>query len=895
MEDVLGILCFMTFMAVLIGLPVSALVGALKLYADVRSLTLRVGDLEGLRTQQKRHAFAAPSPEPLAPTPEAPQRRAEPELTEADAAEPADGVDAAPDALAGVDEPVAEPLPDGESGSEAPATVDDLLGVDDGDEAPRAAARSFTPSPERIAVWLGAGLGGLSLLVGGILGLVAVAQSGWFGPAARISFGFVAGTALWVAGALLRGRLVAVPSALAGVGMGVLYGALFAAHSFYGLIGPMPTFAGLVAVSGLAGLRAMVLSDRFMAYLGLIGGLLAPIAVSTGQNGAVGLFAFLTLLSVGTLAAAARNRWPDLVAACLFGTTALYVGWTATWLAPDSVPVALVAALVLSVPYAVVAMRSAGDRPVDHATWIVGALGSGVWMLLAVPWLVPLDASFMDPRSFLLVTQPVGATRWWGAVALSLLPLPGWLAARSRGSALHSAAISAAGLLLTLSWTGGWTQTLDGADALALFASLGPLVLGVLVHLGARRTGTGLVLHLFGWLAAWSAGLVTGVDPALLGGSFTLVVVVALAASRVSSTSPMLLGLLGTTAVGLLAQAALPDTPPLWLGGQLLLVLGSLPLVALSSRWRGDRLMLGWLAGALTAAALFPAAYDAWETNLGTTVIGLVPLALGLHALLVTAVLTRYHRLRLDHPVVLLAIAIVLGGVTFALPVQVQEQWLTVGWALEAVALAWMGRFGLRHPLVRWASVFLSLAVSFRLLANPYALAYGTASGWPVLNWTLYTWGVPTVALIATAKGLEAGETDATRDGLTGAPQFLRLLAMATGFALINVEVSHAFQDAGPVELGGATMLQGMVRSLAWSAYGLGLLVLGLFTGSRTTRFVGFAFLLLAAAKVSVYDLWTMPGFVRVGSLIGLGFTLIVAAVLFNRLVLREPSNAGES
>ena len=56
----------------------------------------------------------------------------------------------------------------------------------------------------------------------------------------------------------------------------------------------------------------------------------------------------------------------------------------------------------------------------------------------------------------------------------------------------------------------------------------------------------------------------------------------------------------------------------------------------------------------------------------------------------------------------------------------------------------------------------------------------------------------------------------------------------------------------------------------------------------RSTRFVGFGFVLLAALKVFLVDLWSLPGFIRVGSLLGLGLFLVVAAFLFERLVLRE-------
>ena len=113
-------------------------------------------------------------------------------------------------------------------------------------------------------------------------------------------------------------------------------------------------------------------------------------------------------------------------------------------------------------------------------------------------------------------------------------------------------------------------------------------------------------------------------------------------------------------------------------------------------------------------------------------------------------------------------------------------------------------------------------------------------------------------------------------------------MAVGIGFALVNVQVSHAFQDAGPVELGGNGLMQGMVRSLGWAAYGVAVLVTGLRREGPALRLVGFAIVLAAAGKVFAVDLWSLSGFVRVGSLLGLGVSLLLAAFLFERLVLRR-------
>lgn len=882
MDELFALLCTFGMLGVFTLAPAALFFFVLRAIGDVRTLRRRVDTLEGLLEAQAVRLDAlqaAPAIEGTVPAIDgtAPvEATSEKDVAESEAPEPVDEIASnAPGA------PSAEP-PSFEELQE-----DAALGTADELPAVPSAPAWRPPSPERIAVLLGAGIGGLALLIGVVLGLVAVMEAGILGPAARISGGLVLGTVLWVTGALLRKRMIAVPSALAGAGMGTLYGALFAGHAFYHLIGPLPTFGLLVLVSLVAGLRATAKDDRFMAYLGLFGALLAPVAVSTGSNGAVGLFSYLFLLTVGTLLAASRRRWPDLIVAMLFGTGAMFVGWTATWLAPESVWIALTSAVALSIPYAIAATRVTGDRPIDQMTRLTAGGGTVAFSLLALPWLVPLDSSFTDPRSDLTVVQSTGNIRILGALALALLPAPGWWAARRSQQALGSATVTAIALFASLVWIGGWTTTLDQPDALTVFAPLAPLVVGLLLHVGARRTGVGLALLPIAWCSAVLSGALQGIEPALIAGSLISLTLLVVVGSRVASTSPLLLTGLGALALALLSRAV--EAPDLWTTGCLLFVLGVLPIASLQSRWANDRLpSLGWLPGVLTALALALPALGVWEAHFGDAVIGLVPLLMGAHALVAVFVLTRVHRLKLNHPMVAIAAVVVMGGVTFALPIQVQEKWLTVGWALEAAALAWLAQ-RVRSPLLRWGSVLLAVTVAVRLLANPAALSYGSTAGVPILNWTLYTWGIPTLCLVAAAMGLERSAPEKA-DGLGHAPTLLRLLAMATGFALVNVQVSHAFQDAGPVELGGATMLQGMVRSLAWGGWGLFLLVLGLAVRSRITRFVGFAFLLLAAAKVFVYDLWTMPGFVRVGSLIGLGVTLLVSAVLFNRLVLREPS-----
>jgi uncharacterized membrane protein len=107
------------------------------------------------------------------------------------------------------------------------------------------------------------------------------------------------------------------------------------------------------------------------------------------------------------------------------------------------------------------------------------------------------------------------------------------------------------------------------------------------------------------------------------------------------------------------------------------------------------------------------------------------------------------------------------------------------------------------------------------------------------------------------------------------------------GFALLNMEVAHAFAHDGELSFSSENLLQSMTRSISWGGYGLFLVVVGVARDSRGVRLAGLAFMLLGASKVFLVDLWSLSGFVRAGSLFGIALTLLAAAVAFQRLVLR--------
>lgn len=798
----------------------------------------------------------------------------------------------------GPDETPAVADDDGET-PDAPGASDDVV-PDAEPSAPGATpeplAARWRLSPERIAVWLAVMIGGFMVIVGVLFALVTIAQTGLLGPGVRVALALVGGTGLWVGGSALRGRLRAVPAALEGVGMSMLLGALFAAHVVYGFLPGAVTFGGFVAVSAVAGLRAGVIGDRVMAYLGLVGALLAPVVVSSGNNGALALFSYLGLLACGFTFMATRRRWPDLIGTTVVGMGALFAGWTVSWYVAESVWMAHLGAVVLAVPFAVAAGSVHGEDTADQLTRWTAALAALVWSVLVLPWVVPVDAHFTDPRSYLTVVRPGPMLAELSVLTPALLGVPLALAARRRRDPWFGALAVVASTLPAFVAAVGWgalevdAHVGSGVAAIpwllapldvALAASLLPVLAFGLLFAGDRRAGIALPLSLAPalWVGAGLAATAFGARWAAL--SFAVTLLAAITAQVSTRGYVLLAGLAVQAVVMAVAAVQVADLGVLWVVGPALFTLGVMPFVSLAPRWPDPLPGSIYLAGVLAPAVVFPPLFAAWTEAWGWGAIGVLPVLLGTVSLLGTGVLLRRHELDRTEPLVGVALLVTLAGVTFAVPLQLESQWLTVGWALEALAVAAVARWAPQF-LLRGTAVALGVTVAIRLLLNPWALSYGDAGGWPILNWTLYTWGVPTLCLVGIASLL--GESTLSRISAVT----LRILAMFTGFALVNVQVSHAFQDAGPIELGGHTLLQGMVRSLSWGAFGLFLLGLGLGLKSRYTRFFGFAFILLAAVKVLIFDIWTLPGFVRVGSLVGLGAILLISALLFERLVLRE-------
>ena len=184
-----------------------------------------------------------------------------------------------------------------------------------------------------MGVKLFAWLGGVAMFFGVIFFVKYAFEKNLIPPAVRITLGYLTGTGLLVGGLwshrLPRYRVLA--QAFCATGVLILYGVTFAAHAVYHFeaFGSFPTFVVMGLVTFVAFLIAVRLDALVVAVLGMLGGFLTPVLLSTGHDQVFGLFGYIALLDIGLVSVSRHGRWRFLTSAAAAGTVLMQIGWAA--------------------------------------------------------------------------------------------------------------------------------------------------------------------------------------------------------------------------------------------------------------------------------------------------------------------------------------------------------------------------------------------------------------------------------------------------------------------------------------------------------------------------------------------------------------------------------------
>lgn len=177
-------------------------------------------------------------------------------------------------------------------------------------QAPAQPAPARKVFETRIGLTLINRVGAITLVLGIGFFFKWAVDNAWIGPAGRVELGVLAGLLALAAADFVawRGqRIFAQGVAVAGVA--ILYLSIYAAFGFYHLIPQGFALACLCVCTVLACALALRYNAIVIAALGLLGGYLAPILLSSGEDHPWFLFTYLLLLSGGLLALARVREW----------------------------------------------------------------------------------------------------------------------------------------------------------------------------------------------------------------------------------------------------------------------------------------------------------------------------------------------------------------------------------------------------------------------------------------------------------------------------------------------------------------------------------------------------------------------------------------------------------
>ena len=247
------------------------------------------------------------------------------------------------------------------------------------------------------------------------------ADNQWIGPGMRVALGIACATFSLFIGEWMSLRNQKVfGQGMTGLGLALLYLSFYATFGFYHLLPQSVAFLLMALTTLAAGGLALHYSAPAVAVLGLLGGYLTPVLLSTGEDHPWVLLGYVFLLNLGGLGLVRARRWIPLEYLCMLATFLLYAAWASQWLADDTRPVATVFAIMFYAQFA------AGS--ISRLVWTAAQFLAG-----AAPIVIWRDPAQALPLAVLFAAGGLAVAAWreWPEAPVTTLAafwLPIWLA-----------------------------------------------------------------------------------------------------------------------------------------------------------------------------------------------------------------------------------------------------------------------------------------------------------------------------------------------------------------------------------------------------------------------------------------------------------------------------------
>jgi uncharacterized membrane protein len=768
----------------------------------------------------------------------------------------------------------------------------------------------------RWVVWVG----GLALALGGIFLVYYTIEQDLIGPGTRVFLGGLLAAALVAAGEWQRreekvsgvtGHSTAhIPSILTAAGTTVAYATIYVAYAYYGFLAPAAAFV-LLGIVALATLAAALLHGPSLAGLGLIGAYVTPLLVSTEKPNFWALYVYLAIVSGAAFALARMRLWRWLALTALvfgflwislaFGDLRFEVMSSAAFY--TCAGFALVTALIVSGLFY-------GPPAVPGKVDWVSSTAVAVFLVAAALLVLSDQHDPMLLTVFTALTAATLAIAWRADSAAAAVPVAAALA-----------------VLVIMRWSfDPDVSRLIAQAGVAGAASPQPLRSGVDTHL-ALGAAYGLLFLAAGYFVQgrsnsalvpilWSAAGVLAPVAILIGlyGRITHFersvpfAFIALALAAIFSWATEQLGkraprpglptAAALYATGAVAALCLAFTFALEKGW---LTIG-LALMVPGIAWVGEKRplpMLRWLAAALVILVILRIG---WEPRIVGDDVGKTPIfnwllyGYGVPAAAFWYAGYLMRRRADDKPSRIVDAAAILFTVLLAV-LEIRhllndgDVYGDKGGLAELATQVCVGiamTIGLEHVRERTRSVIHDvgaqlvggltlLAIVFGLGVGANPMVTGEAVGGLFLNLILLGYGVSAMLAVVLALKIRGRRPNGYRVAVA-------VVVVALALCYFSLQVRRFYH--GPIlTIGPTTNAEQYTYSVVWLAFGVLLLVGGIFLRSQPSRLASAAIITLTIGKVFVVDMSDLTGVYRALSFIGLGLVLVGIGLLYQRLL----------
>ncbi|OLE32714.1 MAG: hypothetical protein AUG47_05890 [Alphaproteobacteria bacterium 13_1_20CM_3_64_12] len=777
----------------------------------------------------------------------------------------------------------------------------------------------------RWVVWVG----GLTLALGGFFMVRYSIDAGLLGPGIRTLLGGLFALALLAAGEWTRRKesissmqalpIANIPAILTAAGTAVAFATVYAAYALYDFLAPASAFIllGMVALGTLA---AALLHGPALAGLGIAAAFVTPVLVSSEKPDFWALYIYLAIVTAAAFALARIRLWRWLAVA----TIAAALIWTFpclqcghSMIGPHGFHVISGFALAALLVVCGFMFGPPGDEsriePISSGSLAAYLLGAAIIVL----------ASFHADSAIIIFTALVGGTfivAWRAqaatgaiaaAAALVFIVFAEW-AVRGNPDMLVVPGGPLPGIGPAATDASVTSHLITAAIFAASFGVMGFLAQGrsgnamipVVWSAAGVFTPLALLVALYARIAHLDRSVPFAIVAVVLAGAYG-------AATEILTRRPSRPGQaisIALFATGSLSALALALTFALEKGWLTI----ALALMSLAAAWISMQRPIPFLRSLSAILAGIVVLRIGYEPRIAGAAVGQVPIfnwllwGYGIPALSFWIASQFMRRRRDDAPLravegaailftVLLAFMeirhAVSGGNIYAANSSLTEFALQV-----CVALAMA--IGLERLRIRTGSivhnvaavlltVYAGLATVFGLFLLETPILWPTDVGGPFINLLLLGYALPALLALLLSYAVAGRRRPAYANTIAAG-------ALVLALAYLTFEIRRLYH--GPILTRGATTgAEQYTYSIAWLAFGVALLGIGILFNSQRARLASAAVIALTVLKAFLIDMSTLTGVYRALSFMCLGLVLVTIGWLYQRILFRSATPPAEA